>query len=601
MSSKLSKLIDRHLDFYKRSEKVQFDKARRFYRGDFFTASDSDVNTSKMNSFLCSKNLIYAIADTAVSALLGPNPTVAAIARTPNSQDSAPSVTGLLDYIFRTNRFRRKAATALIDAVLCKRGIFKTGWDAERDLPIVRSVNPSSLFFDLTARDPDDIRYWIEATVISFEEFKDRVRSGLYKAELVQDVEPDRFPKWLMDKNQQSDTQQVRDAFQWVTIYEYYDRERGLIQHYVKQADAIVFEDKIDYIPYSMFSLNQSGIDCLGLSEVQLVLKQQETINDLLTHMKQITYLQIPRILYDSGRISEEDLNKAVEASAGSFVGINPSNSEALRTMAALFYEMPMPQNPAGVQEFVARQEDDAAFISALAEAARGQVVGARTATEMAIIDAQMRTRLATREGHLNDAIEDVARKIFYLSKKYMREPRLVRIAGDRRWAQLAHKDLRNIEMDFEMVSYNPIRKNPSVMIESLLQLIPFLAENPNVDIRQLTEEVVSGMGLSRRIMIPQAELEAMQAEAMAQQGAAVEAQQQASLGGAAGGKPFLEAKQMAAIQQAISQMPLEDAMRFKEKVEAETGVQIPIPPELQAQAGAAQAAPASPAPGGEA
>ena len=103
MSSKLSKLIDRHLDFYKRSEKVQFDKARRFYRGDFFTASDSDVNTSKMNSFLCSKNLIYAIADTAVSALLGPNPTVAAIARTPNSQDSAPSVTGLLDYIFRTN------------------------------------------------------------------------------------------------------------------------------------------------------------------------------------------------------------------------------------------------------------------------------------------------------------------------------------------------------------------------------------------------------------------------------------------------------------------------------------------------------------------
>ena len=60
---------------------------------------------------------------------------------------------------------------------------------------------------------------------------------------------------------------------------------------------------------------------------------------------------------------------------------------------------MPQPQNPQGVQEFVARQEDDAAFISALAEAARGQVVGARTATEMAIIDAQMRTRLATREG----------------------------------------------------------------------------------------------------------------------------------------------------------------------------------------------------------
>ena len=584
MSSQLSKLIDRHLDFYKRSEKKQFDKARRFYRGDFFTSSDSDLDTSRNHSFLCSKNLIYAIADTAVSALLGPNPNVAAIASTPKSQDAAPSVTGLLEYIFRVNRFRRKAATALIDAVLCKRGVFKTGWDADRDIPIVRAVNPSSLFFDLTARDPDDIRYWIEATVISFEEFKDRVRSGLYKAELVKDVEPDRFPRWLMDKNQQSDTQQVRDAFKWVTVYEYYDRERGVIQHYIKQADAVVFEDKIDYIPYSMFSLNQSGIDCLGLSEVQLVLKQQETINDLLTHMKQITYLQIPRILYDSGRITEEDLNKAVEASAGSFVGINPSNSESLRSLGTIFYEMPQPQNPQGVQEFVARQEDDAAFISALAEAARGQVVGARTATEMAIIDAQMRTRLATREGHLNDAIEDVARKAFYLSKKYMREPRLIRVAGDRRWAELAHKDLRDIEVDFEMVSYNPIRKNPSVMIESLLQMIPFLAENPNVDMRKLTEEIISGMGLSRRIIIPQAELEAMQQEQMAQQGAAMQAEAAASLGGAAGGEAYIEQQKIAQLQQLLTQLPPEEAQQLAAQVAEQTGIDIPVAgPEGQA------------------
>jgi len=587
MSSKLSKLIDRHLDFYKRSEKTQFDKARRFYRGEFFSSSDSDLGSSRMDAYLCSKNLIYAIADTAVSALLGPNPTVAAIARTPNSQESAPSVTGLLEYILRTNKFRRKASTALIDAVLCKRGIFKTGWDAERDMPIVRAVNPSSLFFDLTARDPDDIRYWIEATVISFEEFKDRVRSGLYKADLVTDVTPDRYPKWLMDKNQQSDTQQVRDAFKWVTIYEYYDRERGLIQHYVKQADAVVFEDKIDYIPYSMFSLNQSGIDCLGLSEVQLVLKQQETINDLLTHMKQITYLQIPRILYDSGRITEEDLNKAVEASVGSFIGINPSNSETLRTLATLFYEMPQPQNPAGVQEFVARQEDDAAFISALAEAARGQVVGARTATEMAIIDAQMRTRLATREGHLNDAIEDVARKVFYLSKKYMREPRLVRIAGDRRWAELAHKDLRDIQVDFEMVSYNPIRKNPSIMLESLLQLIPFLAENPNVDIRRLTEEVISGMGLSRRIIIPEAELEAMEQEAMVQQGQMAQMQAQSSLGGAAGGEAYLQAQQVAQLQQMMEQLPPEEAAKMRQSIAEQAGINLPSPEEAVPGGGA--------------
>jgi len=573
MSSKLSKLIDRHLNYYKRSEKKNFDKARRFYRGSFFTSSDSDLTNAQTQSYLCSKNMIYAIADTAVSALLGPNPSVGAVARNPNSQDAATSVTGLIEYVFETNRFRRKAATALIDSVLCKRGIFKTGWDAKKDIPVIRSVNPSSVFFDLTVRDTDDIRYWIEATVISFDEFKQRVKSGQYKADLVKDVTPDRYPKWLLDPNQQGATDTVRDAFQWVTIYEYYDRERGIMQHYIKQADAVVFEDKIDYIPYSMFSLNQSGIDCLGLSEVQLVLNQQDTINDLLTHMKQITYLMIPRIMYDSGRITEEDLNKAVEASAGSFIGINPSNSEALRTLATLFYEMPMPDNPEGVKEFVARQEDDAAFISALAEAARGQVVGARTATEMAIIDAQLRTRLATREGHLNDALEDVAKKAFYLCKKYMRETRMVRIAGNRKWAELNHGDLVDVEVDFKMVSYNPIRRNPGMMAETLIQMLPYLAENPNVDLRRLTEEILTNLGLPGRIMIPEEELIAQQ-QAAAQQAQAAEAQR--SLGGAAAGRPAMEAQQMAQIQEVMAQLPPEEAAALADQVAGGAGGAAP-------------------------
>ena len=77
---KLSTLIERHKSFYENNEKKQFDKARRFYRGDFYTSKAMDVERNN-NLHLCSKNLIYAIADTAVSALLGPNPQVAAMPR----------------------------------------------------------------------------------------------------------------------------------------------------------------------------------------------------------------------------------------------------------------------------------------------------------------------------------------------------------------------------------------------------------------------------------------------------------------------------------------------------------------------------------------
>lgn len=523
--TKLSVLIDRHRKFYEENEKTVFDKARRYYRGEFFSNRASELQKAT-NLNLCSKNLIYAIADTAISALLGPNPQVSANPRNRPSQDATPGINGLLQYVFSSNNMRRRAATALIDAVLCKRGIFKTGWDSKEDRPVIRVCDPSTVFFDLTVRDVDDIKYWIEATVLPLHEFKRRVDTGLYDVEM-SDVKSDRYPKWMLGDKQHQTTNSIRDSFQWITVYEYYDRETNKVKHYVRQLDKVVFEDDIDYIPYSMFSLNQSGSDCLGLSEVQLVLAQQETVNDLLTHLKRITYLMIPRILYDAGRISEEDLNKAVEASAGSFVGVAPQNSEAMRALNTLFYNMPMPENPVGVQNFLTQQENDAAFISALAEAARGQVVGARTATEMAIIDAQMRTRLATREGHVNTALEDVAEKAFYLCRKYMKSEKMIRVAGSRRWDTITLGDIQDVEVDFEMVSYNPIRQNPSVQIETMMQLIPLLMQDQNIDSRKVIEEVIRSLGLSAGMLMPEEEVEAA-AQAQAQM------QQQMALGGAA-------------------------------------------------------------------
>jgi hypothetical protein len=517
----LANLIDRHRRYYERAEKKNFDKARRYYRGEFYTSrNDVNIADGSIPSFLCSKNMIYAIADTAVSALLGPNPKVAANPRNRESQAALPLVNGLMEYVFDANNMRRRAATALIDAVLCKRGVFKVGWNAAEDRPMVRVLEPGAVFFDQTVRDPDDIRYWLEAAVIPWTEFQRRVKSGAYRSDKLSDVTPDRYPKWISDTYKTNDVGPLRDAFEWVTVWEYYDRESNKVTHYIRQADAVVFEADIDYIPYSMFSLNQSAVDCLGLSEVQLVLNQQETINDLLTHMKQIVYLMIPRILYNSELISEEDLNKAVESASGSFVGISPTNAEGIRSLGTLFYEMPMPQVPVGVENFIGRQEADAAFISALAEAARGQVAGARTATEMAIIDAQMRTRLATREGHINTALEDVAEKCFYLSKKYMKEAKLVRVSGHEGWSEVTLSEIRDVDVNFSMVSYNPIRQNPSVLAETLLKLFPLLAQDPNVNKRMLMEELITGVGLPSKLLIPAEEVEAQQ-QAMMQQLAA--------------------------------------------------------------------------------
>ena len=140
-----------------------------------------------------------------------------------------------------------------------------------------------------------------------------------------------------------------------------------------------------------------------------------------------------------------------------------------------------------------------------------------------------MKNRLATREGHLNDALEDVAAKAYFLCRKYMRGEKMIRIAGNRKWAAVTLDTIQDVDVEFEMVSYNPIKTNPAVMIETLLQLIPLLQQDPNIDARQLSEELIKGLGMPTSLLMPEEDV----AEAAQMQ---MEQQQQMALGGAAAG-----------------------------------------------------------------
>ncbi len=521
----LSNLVERHLKYYEKHEKKDFDRARRYYQGKAWKGSGAAESGSSdaENAALCSKNLIYAIADTAIASLLGPNPKVAPRPRNPMGANAQGAVGGLLEYVFDANQMRSRAATTLIDAVLVGRGAFKTLWDESLNRPVVKEIDPAALFFDRSVRNVADIKYWLEASVIPWEEFQERVGNGWYKHNLLKDAKPDKYPAWLQATTDDLDS--IRDAYEWITVYEYYDVKRKKCVHYVKGIDGVVYEDpKWEYVPYSMYALNQNSADCGGLSEVRLVLNQQQTVNELLTHVKKIVYLMIPRILYDAGRITGQDLAAAVNAATGAFVGVSADNSETLRSFAGLFYDMPMPQPPEAVTAFIDRMTDDAAYISALADASRGKVTGARTATEMAIIDAQLRTRLATREGHLNAAIEDVAGKCYYLCRKYMKGERLVRVTGSERWEPIQHKSIHDVEMDFQMVSYNPVRQNPAVIAEALMTMLPFFAQRESIDQWRLDEEAIKAAGLPN-IQKDRKEFQAQQEAAMqamaAQMGAA--------------------------------------------------------------------------------
>ena len=540
---RLDVLIDFHVNRYKETEKEDFDRARAYHRGDFWSKEGNPMSRKSDGSvdMLAQKNLIFAISETAVSQLLGPNPQIAAIPQNVPAQEAKGMAEGLLRYCVRKSKFRRKAALALLDAVHCKRAIFKTTWSKKKDLPQLHVINPSCLFFDPEARDVDEIKYWLECTPITVSEYNRRIREGLYSNEKdsetghSEDIKPEGYPNWIDDDVQKGNLQKYRNQVKKVLIWEFYDLQSNQIIHYHRKTKRILARwDGIGYIPYSMFFLNHNGVDCLGLSEVQLVLNPQQSINHLLTLWKKIAYLQVPKILYDAEKITSEELDKAMAAGLSQMIPVRTQNAEEMRNFGAMFYEVPRVQMPQVVIDFINRLEQDAAWQSALLEAARGQVTGAKTATEMQFIKSEQRSRLATREGHLNEALSDVAKNMFYLSQKYMSTTKVIRVSGEKKFLPVVPESLANLEMDFEMVQYQAMQQNPAMLMETMQRLIPLLAQAPNVDMIKLFEELIKGLGLPHRIIIPEEEVLAQQQAAAQQQAMLQQAELQRSMGGAA-------------------------------------------------------------------
>lgn len=535
-ASTLSRLYAQHVKFYKSKEQVPRDRARRYYNGYFFEqgrrnaryANRSDDKTTAAHT-LSSINIIYAITDTALALLVGNSLGVAMNPQSGNRHALAKraDIEAYLDYVFRLNKMRKQATTALIDAILDGRGVFKTYWDKDDDVAKVRTVKPSHLMFDLEAREPENIGYWMEITPLTKEEWCNRVKSGRYKCKhapdldlLEQRCEP--YPDWLDPTD--GDYEDVRKVFDWIIVVEYYDTKSLTVKHWVPSNDLVVFEGEVPFIPYSLFDLSSNGRNCLGLSEVQLVLDDQESANLMKTLLNEVACLSIPRTIFDDAKLDSKLFERLNRAPLGAFVPAGRGAAEtpgggAPLSLDSAFFKAPTPESPQPVKEAIDRAIDDASRVTAFADQSRGQAQNVRTATEMAFMDVQLQTRTANRKARFYEAVEDVAQKMLAYAKRYLQRPVEVRKRGRGEWTTI-DRWLAEVEADFQCVAYNPLRDNPAVLGERLMQIMPIIGTLPDYDQRAIHEFLLDTMHLPSYLLRPRAEVEAEMLEAAQAQAA---------------------------------------------------------------------------------
>ena len=396
-------ILHRHVRSLSHQDK-DIRRALDMYQGKYWSVKQLE-STPVLTSF----NLLFAIVESAVSALVPNNIRFSIDSIKNKTQWLPPDIENTIEDISDECDWRNEAVISLTDSVLTGRSILKVmppaSPDEDASYVSLRAVRPQQVFFDLTARRPSDIRWFAEESLIDLPTFLDRVRKRTYRLP-PENTSPSewfqsRAGAWPVALGEQASHASETGA--WLKLYEVWDNQTRTMTVWAASLSPddqplafTKFTPDKWACPYVLFNLNYNGENCLGLSEAQLCMDNIDAINRMLSWMMTTVRRQKPVTAYDARKVGEESVARLAHANPGDFVAVHPSPDSG--SIGELFMASPIPTVSGDMRAMMDKLEHIVSYVSALADAARGQVTGARTATELALIESQQRTRLASRE-----------------------------------------------------------------------------------------------------------------------------------------------------------------------------------------------------------
>lgn len=502
-------VIQQHVTSFRAREKIAYDRALAYCNGNAWadpTAGQSEVDIQRTST-----NLIFPIVETAMTSLVPPNPALTMKPRKPAPTEMVQAGEALINYFLKTGRYRTELQRCTYHAVMYGLGVMKTGWDAANDRAVTNFVDPRNYFCDMTALREDNVKYEIEATLLSKKEVQDKVDAGIYPPSVLEKA-ADQYPTWMLpnkrpdagiEGSSATETKNLMNYQSWYLIYEVYDHERQMVHHFTPSDNKPILSDSMVFRPYDLLSFNFNGENVRGLSEVALILDNQKEYNWTESYLLTLLRHSIPGTYYDASMSSTDEEQKRLIMPIG---GMAPVKVPSNRTVAELFFSKPLPQVPPLADQMMAGKRDAIAYVSSLAAAQRGQVIGAKTATELAFIKGQIQDRLSSRQREIFELTARVGEKQYLLAQKFMSTEKVVEVVGGE-WLTVLPPTLEQIEATFEMATYSATETNPAVRAESLRMAYPILSANPMISQKRLLEELLRAQELPLTLMLSDEEI----------------------------------------------------------------------------------------------
>ena len=540
-------------------EHATWDRWRAWYRSEFWAdqAEGSDA-------LLVENNYLYAFSDTMVASVTPPTPRVTANARasSPEAKLAAKYREALInDILDRSNGHELLWKLATMTSVY-GRSIVKGVWNFSLDRPDFVVIDPRYFFFDMSASRWEDVRYAIEVTTLTKAEFFARTqtrkqrqaRSMQYDPAIARKAQMGSFPQWLQDKEDTSAglNKEVQNVFEWVIVYEVYDFTNDRYYHMLEDEGEPLFEGELPYAfvrnPFKPLVFTDNLSDIGGLPDSQLVERQQRRLNELDTLELRHAQSSIPvTVINEALCDNPEDFVDQVSnaTSPGDVVRLQGRNAAPLQDILSTTPTSALSPDFAVIRE---RIENTIQFVLGIPEYARGVAGTSDVATELALVDSAMRTRLGRRTKMINGIIKHMAKCVIGLYEEFL-EPESeipVRLTGNKdtfnvsrahlmaRSPEIAEEIRRTggtveepLAVDYEIVPFSPTENSKAAQIKKIIQFMEFLAMSPHIDQRKLHAHILDVLDIGDDVMISEEELKQQQQQQQEQQMAMMQAQQQ--------------------------------------------------------------------------
>jgi|GEM_PF-6036913 len=532
---------------YGNAERAQFDKWAAWYNSEY-APTDADQPTGAdieetEDDLSVESNYPYAFIDTMVSNVVPANPQVTVAAKKDDLKDQAEAREALINYAFKQVNSKELLWSLATHAGIYGRGVVKGVYSKKSARPDFIVIDPRQFWFDLSAGRWEDIRYAIHVTVITQADFAARVKkpgrgneAGRYKEEVAKKAQTGKYPEWLKDSANADVTviEAAREAFEWITVYEFYDFTSGRYYHYLDDASEPLFAGKMPYRRvknvFRMLTFNDSLRNIGGLSDIKLIEPSLERLNEIDTLELMHAHSSIPETYVHTGLLDDPENFYAVKEE-GAYPGkLTPIEALKEQPLTNIIMHSQSPQINPSFKVMRERLITNIEYILGIPKFARGGVGASDVATELALADQSTKTRNGRRQAKVYDVVRWMAAVAMGLYEEFLDAESVIPVrltdmhsTMDVTRELIAAGEIRDeedegpLDYDYDAIPYSPTENHRLVQLKSMQSWMPYFVESPNFDQKKVDQKLAKLMELEDALIDPATQQAEAQAAASAQ------------------------------------------------------------------------------------